>query len=392
MFNKFRKPARLLILILPLLTGCGHFWDPPSSGSGIGSGPYYVLNQRTPQIAAFSIPAGAKAPVTISGSPYSLGTALPTCLAVSPKGFLYVGTTFGIYAYKIQKGGALTILNNGEAISADIATSIGVDPSGHWLLDAINGGVVSESAVLNALPLDSMSGLPPSGSTEVTALLPSTEARQLTVSPLGSRDPYVFVAMGSEGVAAISFAALKSNPFDGVPKLISPKNTGGVDTSVAVDLTHPVLYVGETELISNSNSGGLRVFTIGANSSIDEVANSPYATGGVEPSFILPTSNYVYVANKTVSGRDNGNISAFAITITGTAFSLTPIVNGSIGAGFSTVGLSEDRTATYVLAVNSGGSPDLNAYTIDSKGALAAYGKASTGSDPTKAEAIVAAP
>jgi hypothetical protein len=134
------------------------------------------------------------------------------------------------------------------------------------------------------------------------------------------------------------------------------------------------------------------VFTIGANSTFTEISGSPYATGGVGPSAILPTTNYIYVANKAVTGSSSGNITGFAITLTGTVYSLTSI--STISAGPSTVGLAEDSSGTYILAVNSSGNPDLSAYTFDSTtaGKLDAYATASTGNDPVQAVAIAAVP
>jgi hypothetical protein len=133
------------------------------------------------------------------------------------------------------------------------------------------------------------------------------------------------------------------------------------------------------------------MFTIGANATpLTEVTGSPYSSGGIGPSAILPTTNYVYVANKAVSGSNNGNIKAFALTTTGTATSLTEVASGTITAGASTLGLAEENTGTYILAVNSSGSPDLNAFTIGTSGALTSYATASTGSDPVQAVAVAA--
>jgi hypothetical protein len=210
-------------------------------------------------------------------------------------------------------------------------------------------------------------------------------------------NPYVFVAMGNSGVAVIPFTSTSSgNPFGKVSTL-KPTNSGGGDNAVAVDLTSPVLYVGETVAVSassnNNNTGGLRMFTIGANSTLTEVSGSPYATGGVGPSAILPITHYVYVANLTVKNSNNGNITAFAISTTGgTATGLAAVSSGTISTGVGTRGLAEDSTGTYILAVNSGGSPDLNAFTITSTGALKSYATGSTGSSPAQAWAIAAVP
>ena len=146
--------------------------------------------------------------------------------------------------------------------------------------------------------------------------------------------------------------------------------------------------------MSGTQPGGLRVFSIGSNS-LTEVSGSPYSTGGTGPSAILPTADgsFVYVANKAVSGSSTGNISGYPVNLSGGKYSLGTVIN-TIAAGTSTAGLAEDNTKTYVLAINSGGSPDLNNYTFDAttSGKLDAGATAATGTDPVTATAIVAVP
>lgn len=392
---KMKTWAGMLLALAVVLSGCKGFWDMPSGSSGSGggtgnaSGVFYVLNQKSAQIAGFSFPSSSTTLKAVSGSPYSLGAA-PFAAAISPNGaFLYVSTAAGIYAYSVNSStGALTLLNNNTVLSADPAFSMVVDATGGWLIEAISG-----VNALNAIPLDQTTGVLLSGGAEQSVTLPSgaTAVQQVATTRHGAANPYAFVAMGTSGIAVIPFNASSSgNPF-GTVKTYSPKNTTGGDTTVAVDLTNAVLYAGETvAFTTGDNPGGLRMFTIGANSTLTEVTGSPYNTGGIGPSAILPTTHYIYVANKAVKGSNNGNITAFAITTTGTATSLTAVASGTISAGVSTVGLAEDSTGTYILAVNSSGSPDLNAFTISSTGALTSYATGATGSDPTQPVAIAA--
>lgn len=390
---KIGKWARLSLVALPLLSGCKGFWDVPSGsggsgGSGTASGVFYVLNQKTAELAGFTFAANATTLTAVSNSPYTLG-AKPFAVAISPAGgFLYLSTPVGIYVYGIANTGALTILNSGQPISSDFAFTMQVDPSGSWLIEAVSG-----LPEVNAIPLDSTTGLLLTGASEQSVALPSgaTAIQQLTITPSGSANPYVFVAMGSTGIAAVPFTATNNNPFGGVTTIKPISNTGG-DTTIAVDVSRPLLYVGETVAVSGTQPGGLRVFTIAANSKFTEISGSPYATAGIGPSAILPTTNYVYVANKAVSGSTSGNITGLAITLTGTVYSLTTV--STISAGVSTAGLAEDSTGTYLLAVNASGSPDLSAFTFDATtaGKLDAYATASTGSDPVQAVAIAAVP
>jgi hypothetical protein len=255
------------------------------------------------------------------------------------------------------------------------------------LLDAVSG-----LGAVNAIPLDPTSGLVLSGATEQSVTLPSTAVRRVTITQAGSPNPYVFVAMGNGGTAVVPFTAANTDPF-GAVSVIKPINTTtGGSIAVAVDLSRQLLYVGETVAVSGSNPGGLRVFTIGANSTMTEIAGSPYPSGGVGPAAILPTSNYIYVANSSVTGSNNGNIQGFAVTTTGTVYSLTSV--STISAGLTTTAMDEENTGTYLLAVNSGGTPDLNVFTFDTTtaGKLVSYTTASTGSDPVQPVAVVAVP
>src|SRR5215469_12949092 len=94
---KIGKWARLFLAALPLLTGCSGFWDVPSGsggggGGGTASGVFYVLNQKTTQLAGFTFAAGATSLTAVSNSPYTLG-ARPYAVAISPTGsFLYLST------------------------------------------------------------------------------------------------------------------------------------------------------------------------------------------------------------------------------------------------------------------------------------------------------------
>jgi DNA-binding beta-propeller fold protein YncE len=196
--------------------------------------------------------------------------------------------------------------------------------------------------------------------------------------------------MGSGGTEFVLFNPGNANPFGGYGHF-NVLNSNGGDNAVAVDpTTNRLLYVGESNALpSATQTGGLRVFTI-ASTGLTELtsAGSPYAVGGVGPSSILPSldGNYVYVANQSVSGSTTGNIASFSVTST----ALTSI--GTAAAGPSgKLGLAEDSTGSYLLAVDFAGSPDLQAYTM-SAGTLTSVLSVTTGTDPVGATAIAAAP
>jgi len=352
--------------------------------SGNSSSVFYVLNQTTKQIAAYAITSGAIN--QISGSPYTLSSA-PYSIAIAPNGsFLYVGTATGIFLYDIGSTGALTLANNSNVITQDIATTMQVDSTGTWLLEA--GPNLAE---LLALPINSSTGAPTSTIERYTAL-PAATVNKLTISP---DNAHVFVALGAGGTEDITFAAGSSSPFGAIAN-IPVVNSAGAAVSVAVDPSNRLLYIGETAATSGSNSGGLRAFNY---NTLVEVSGSPFATGGLAPYAIAPTAygsnagNYVYVANRTVSGSSNGSIVGYSVTTSGGVYTLTAL-SSTVATGITPLGLVQDSTGNFMLVVNSGGTPDLGAYTFDSTtaGKLDLSLTSATGTDPVGAYAIAAAP
>ena len=350
--------------------------------SGNNSGVFYVLNQGTKQVAAYSIVSGTL--TAVSGSPYTLSAA-PYSIAIAPGGnFLYVGTAGGIFLYTIGSGGALTLANNNNVISQDIATTMQVDSTSSWLLEA--GPNLAE---LLAIHVNSFTGIPTT-SVEQNTLLPAATVNQLAISPDNAR---IFVALGSAGTEDVIFAAANTTPF-GAAANIGVLKSGGAAVSVAVDPKSRLLYIGETAATSGSNTGGLRVFNY---NTLVEATGSPFATGGLAPYAIAPTShgsnsgNYVYVANRTVSGSSTGNIVGFSVNSTGT--NLTAL-STSVSVGITPLSLTQDSSGNYMLVVNSGGSPDLQAFTFDTStaGKLDSALTSATGTDPVQASAIAAAP
>ena len=353
------------------------------------SGVFYVLNQTTDQIVALNITSGA---LNTIGA-YTAPAPLPSALTVAPNGqFLYVSTPDGIYLYTIGSNGALTLGNGGTRISGDPASTMQVDATNSWLGEAISG-----TTELFAIAINPSTGELAAANEVAQPFkvgLPASTVTQLAISPGDSSscgDCYVFVAMGSGGTEAIHFNPSSANPF-GSAGTIHPVNSASGDNAVAVDPTNRLLYVGESDALSGTQSGGLRVFNL---STLTEVTGSPYATSGLAPYAIAPEmkGNYVYVANRAVSGSSTGNIAGFAVTTVGTTYSLTAL-STTATAGTTPVGLTEDGLENYILVVDSGGSPDLEAYTFDTTtaGKLDSALSSSTGTDPVQAVAIAAAP
>jgi hypothetical protein len=350
------------------------------------SGFFYVLNRTTSQVVALSLVSGQLNTISVS----TLPTAVPQAIAIAPNGqFLYVSTVDGIYLYTIGSTGVLTLGNGGLAISSDPATAMQVDTTNSWLVDAVSG--TTTIYAINVINTGANAGkLANAAEQEQPFTLPASTVTQLAISPNDASscgNCYVFVAMGTGGTEAIHFNPGSPTPF-GAAGTINVVNSGGGDNTVAVDPTNRLLYVGESDALpSATQTGGLRAFTIG-NTSLPELAGSPYSAGGTGPYSILPTvdGNFVYVANQSVSGSGNGNIAAFSVSTS----SLSSI--GTVGAGPSgQIGLAEDSTDSYVLAVDFSGDPDLEVYTM-SAGALTSVLSVPTGTDPVGAIAVVAAP
>ena len=358
-----------------------------SSANGT-SGVFYVLNQTTDQIVALSLASGQLKTIGTT----TLSTGEPLAVTVAPNGqFLYASTVSGIYLYEIGSDGSLTEGNGGAAITPDPAFTMQVDTTNAWLVEAVSGTTVLNA--INVIPTGTNAGtLATAGEKEQQFTLPASTVTQLAISPNDSSSCatcYVFVGMGSGGTEAVHFNPGSANPF-GTSGTIAVLNSGGGDNAVAVDPTNRLLYVGESNALpAATQTGGLRVFTI-ASGGITELtsAGSPYSIGGTGPSSILPTAdgNYVYVANQAVSNSSTGNIASFSVTTT----ALTSI--GTVAAGNSgLIGLAEDSTDSYVLAVDFSGNPDLEAYSM-SLGTLTSVLTAATGTDPVGATAIAAAP
>jgi 6-phosphogluconolactonase (cycloisomerase 2 family) len=381
------KWARVLLLAAPLLAGCKGFWTAPSSTTTttttttLSGGIFYVLNAETSQIVAYNIVAGVLNKIAATPAP-----STPIALTISPSGgYLYLSTANGIYMYTVGSTGTLTLGNSNAAISSDQAQSMKVDTTNGWLVEAASG-----STTLCAIALNTSTGLAKS-STEQCAALPVATVQQLTISP---DNLYVFVALGTGGTAVVPFTAANTNPLGAVGN-IKVKGTGGAALSVAVGPTSRLFYIGETVATSSSNSGGVRAFTYASLPTVAELAASPYASKGLAPYSILPTvsGDYIYVANRQTSSSSSGAIAGFSFTSSGSTYALTAL-SSTVTAGTNPVGLAEDSTGNFILAVSVGGSPDLEAYIFDTTtaGQLDAVITSTTGTDPVQASAIAAMP
>jgi 6-phosphogluconolactonase len=345
--------------------------------SANASGNFYILGNTS--ISGYSIQAGSV--TALSNSSYSNLTGA-IAMAIGPSGnLLYVVHDGGIFLYTINTStGALS--QQGSAIFSDTeAAAIQVDPSGKWLLDA------SGTGSLSAIPITSTGTVDPSRSTQSLPLASGAVVQPggIAISPTGT--VLVAVALGSAGTQVFPFNASSntpiSNPYSPITK---PYGSAGSAVSVAIDPQSRLLYIGETVAFPNStsNSGALRVFTIGSGLLTEFGYTTPYAPDGTGPHAILPTSTggYVYVASWQSGSA--GAITGYSVTTS----ALTPLANTS-ATGNQPTGLVQDSSKSFVLAVSNSGT-SLSAYTMDS--ATGQLSSPLTNSSVSNPIAIVAAP
>jgi 6-phosphogluconolactonase len=340
---------------LLVLAGCGSFFSNGTSGGGSGStvASYAYVGTQTGVLASYSV-SSTGALAGLSGSPLQLATAAITGLAVNPaNSFLYTGVSgVGIFGLSINSTTGVASLINTSALATDVDPSaLAVDPAGtHLLVAGIANGVpaVGEYNINSDGTLSPMTGSPvtiglPSGSNVANALITN-----ISVAPNSS---FVFVTLGQLGVALMPFTttgALSANT-----SVVTPKTSGNVsnqDLGVAVNPGSTLLFVGET-------NAGIRVFTIASN--FPEVSGSPFAAGGQPRSIVLDgAGDRLYAANTTDS-----TISGYAVAASGT---LTPLT----GSPYSSVGpqpywLTLDKSQTFLLDANLGGSPNVQLFSFD---------------------------
>jgi len=361
-----------------------------SCTSASTSGNFYILNGgTTPEIVGESISSGSI--TSISGSPWTLSST-PYSMAIAPNGnFLVVSTeTAGVYAFPIKSG----VLGTGVLVSPDQAYAIQVDKSNSWLIEAIQG---NGRVQLNAIPINSTTGAFIIGDTVPTAFFSVASAtlqkNRMVISPDNSN---IFVPLGAGGTIVVPFNKSNPLPSSGVSYITIPVvNSNGSALSVAVDpsTTPRLFYIGETFANSAGTSGAVRAFTYASLSTspvtLVPATNSPIASGGLAPNFILPVANpdYVYVANGAGSGNA-GNITGFAISGSASPYSIA--TGSSVATGDQPLGLAEDSTDSFVFVVGSF-SPYFDSYTFDST-TTGQLDSQITSGNATSAIAIVAAP
>jgi 6-phosphogluconolactonase (cycloisomerase 2 family) len=384
----------LSVLLCPLmgLMGCDSFFTKQSSNNtptNTGDS-VYVANGANTFIAGFAVSSTGTLSV-LPNAPYNNGVAALS-LTLTPKNtFLYAGTSNGIYLYAIGSNGALTVQNNGNPVAQDvIATQLTVDSTGTYLL-AAGLGSSTQAQGIGIYQIASSTGLLTAVSGSPLNLFTGTGTTPTVLTPTGllitPNNQIVYVSLAALGVQVLTLGSGGALSTGSAATILPPtsKSTSPADYGLASDPNSHFLFLAEINT-------GLRVLSIGTNGALTEITGSPYSVGSGPTGVILdPTGVYVYVANK-----GSNNISAFALNAS--SGQLTAIA----GSPFNSVGqlpiaFANDSSKKYLAVINSGsngssGNNDLQLfkYSTSTPGALTAGTSASTGTDPTNPQAIVA--
>lgn len=363
-------------MTFPAFVGCSGFF-PPINNSGGGGGTttnaVYIANQAAGSIGAFAIGAGKL--TAVNNSPVT-ATYKPLCMVVNPANtLLYVGALNGIFVYFINSDRSLTAPTTGSQPAGVYAKSIAISPDGQWLI-ALDG----TTQQLDIFQINATTG----ALTSVTA--PATYSIQSgTWQPsevhVSSDGTLIFAALGTGGDVVFTF-----NTATGVAvssQLLQTGNAGTGDYGLAINSTTTYVYIARS-----GTNGGVAVYSIGSGGALTPVTGSPFAAGNGTFSVVLDTTGtYVYAANRT-----DGTVSGYTIVpaTTAAALSLTPLSGSPYTSGSAVQALGADSTGKYLLAVATGGDPDLTMYSFDIPvpGKLDPSTSIATGTDPTGAVAL----
>jgi 6-phosphogluconolactonase (cycloisomerase 2 family) len=346
-----------------------------SNGSGSTTNDYvYVANvgtsAATATLTGFAVGNGTL--TAVSGSPYTLGFT-PASLAINPADSIlfvsgHTGTGVGvIYAFSIGTGGALSALNNGNALTmTGEEISMDISPDGQWLmgLNANNLSLDEYGIVYNAntqvLSLTGPSTMPYYGL--VTGTI---SASQVKVAPDGD---FVFASLGTAGDLVYQL-----NPSTGVLTALSPLppiSTTTSDNALAVSSSSSYLYIARS-----GTNGGLAVYTIGSSGALQQVIGSPLAAGSQPSSVVVNTTGTnVYVAN-----QNSGTVSEYGVvTGTGAVSLLSPATITSVSAPWA---LAVDNSGDFLFSIAQTGSPNLTMYSYTA-GQLTFSTSSPTGTGP----------
>lgn len=325
------------------ISNCVTFtYTTPAAGatSTTTAGYVYVANQSAGTIAGFSLSSGTTGGgklTALSGSPYSVKNS-PAAIAATPNGaLLYMATPTGIYVYTVSSAGGLAIGNGSSAVTANIATYLTVDPSGGWLF-AVSSG---QSSLVEYQINTSTGALTPAAGNVAT--LTGGSPQQIYITPDNKN---LFVTLSTGGIDALTLNS-STGALSAAVNTPSKVLTVNGDIAIGSDSSSRFLFVGET------GGGTIRVFTIGANAALTEVAGSPF------PTVLKPTAIAVDLTNTLLyvtDGTDN-LISGYTLSSTGR---LTYLKVSPFQTAQSPFALSLDPTGKYFVVASTADNATAN--------------------------------
>jgi 6-phosphogluconolactonase len=378
-------------LLLFITVGCDFFVPQTGGGGNTITGDYlYVGNGNNTFIAGFGVGTTGSLSV-LNNSPYNNGVGV-ICSAITPSnGFLYAGTTSGIFIYAINPDGSITVQNGGKIAAQDVVpTAMQVDSTGSFLL-AVGVSTSTATQAIGIYQIDSTTGLLTALTGSPLPLYTGKTSTATVLTPTGMlitpNNSYVYVSLASLGVQVLTLGSNGALSTGSAATILPPLSTSSspADYGLGSDPGSKFLFVAEFNT-------GLRVFSIGTNGALNEVSGSPYAVGTGPTGVLLdPTGSFVYVANK-----GSNNISGFTLTLASgklTAISGSPFSSG----GQLPIAMINDNSKKFVAVINSGangsgGNNDLQFFKYDTttNGKLDPVTTATTGTDPTNPQSLAA--
>src|SRR5271165_1597456 len=238
-------------LLLCVLVGCDFFVPETNNGGGGNTGDYlYVGNGNNRFIAGFGVSSSGALSV-LPNSPYNNGVAV-ICSAVRPgNGFLYAGTTSGIFVYAINSDGSITVQNNGAIVAQDVVpTAMQVDSTGGYLLVA---GVSTSSSTqaIGIYQINSTTGLLTAVAGSPLPLYTGNGSTPTVLTPtamlITPNNSYVYVSLASLGVQILTLGSGGALSAGSTPSILSPFPTSSSpsDYGLGSDPGSKFLFVGE---------------------------------------------------------------------------------------------------------------------------------------------------
>jgi 6-phosphogluconolactonase len=329
----------LVCVILATWMGCG-----PTSSNYM-----YVAIPGSNEIVVYREDPNSGILTQLVGSPILAGLAVQS-LVIHPSGkFLYAANSGedDVSLFTISSGGGLTEIpprtNVGNA-----PTLIAMDAAGTFLYvgnaGSNNISVFSISASNGALTQVAQT----SGQTAPIGLSPIN----MEVSPSGG----VLYVTGAGSIEGISQGIIEGFSLtQGVLSVLStsPYSTGINPYGLAITPGGGFLYTA-----NNLNGGSISEFTINADGSLTQLANSPFGSPYAGP-FALQidkTGTYMYVAN-----QGSSFVTGYSI---GSDGSLTGLTTSPFGTGTDPSVLANDKAGKYLFVGNQK-SPAIQSFSLD---------------------------